>query len=310
MRGGITSVYIDFNKINSISELASRVVSETVNCSYSKIEKGLSFVKDNLLSLRPTFTPADDGGFSISLKLVEKDNDLERALDFPQKVAEKKNTEIVIAMDEFQRISTLDGDILERLLRSIIQEQDRVTYIFCGSQVNMLKEMFENEDRPFFKSIKIMKLGLIPTRDFKEYILNGFEKTGVKADKTVVDDILDFTKGHPMRTKELCFELWNRNKIDDPVGSLDQLLGLMIENDIYTKEAWNGLTSAVQRRTLVALANRERPYSHKTIDRYELKGSSHVERAIKSLERDGILYEGEIVDPFLREWVKRISRQF
>ncbi|MFW6142460.1 MAG: AAA family ATPase [Candidatus Saliniplasma sp.] len=302
------TVYIDFNKINSVSELADRLISSTTESSYSSIEQGFSFVKDALLSLRPTFTPTREGSLLISVKLMDRDKDLERALEFPQKIAEQKGTDLIVAMDEFQRIRNLNGDSLERLFRSIIQEQDKVAYIFSGSQVRMLQEMFESGDEPFFKSTKIMKLDKIPNQDFKGYIQRGFEETGLDIDYALIDEILDLTEGHPMRTKQICFEVWNRKQTGEPVPSLDQVLDVMIENDIYIEEVWNGINSTVQRRVLEALVNEEKPYSHETIDRYDLKGSSHVQRAIKSLEKKGILYDGQIVDPFLKEWVKRESR--
>ncbi|MFP4002019.1 MAG: AAA family ATPase, partial [Thermoplasmata archaeon] len=176
------TVYIDFNKINSVSELADRLISSTTESSYSSIEQGFSFVKDALLSLRPTFTPTREGSLLISVKLMDRDKDLERALEFPQKVAEQKGTDLIVAMDEFQRIRNLNGDSLERLFRSIIQEQDKVTYIFSGSQVRMLQEMFESGDEPFFKSTKIMKLDKIPNQDFKGYIQRGFQETGLDID--------------------------------------------------------------------------------------------------------------------------------
>ncbi len=301
------TVYIDFNKINSVSELADRLLSSTTRNSYSSLEKGFSFVKDTLLSLRPTFTPTQDGGLSISVKLIDTDEDMEKALEFPQKVAEKKDTELIIAMDEFQRIRYLDGDSLERLFRSVIQEQDKVSYIFSGSQVRMLREMFESGDRPFFRSTKVMKLGKIPKIEFKGYIINRFKKTGLEIDSSLIDDILDFTEGHPMRTKQICFELWNRKRSNEHVDSLDDLLDVMIDNDIYIEEVWNSISSSIQRRVLEALVNKDQPYSHETIQEYELKGSSHVQRALKSLEKRGILYEGKIVDPFFKEWIRRES---
>ncbi len=301
------TVYIDFNRINSISELADEMVSRVTKNSYTSTEKGFSFVKETLLSLRPTFTPTKEGELSISIKLVEREEDLEEALEFPQKVAEKKDKNIVIAMDEFQRIQTLNGDTLERLFRSVIQEQDRVTYIFSGSQVGMLKEMFESGDRPFFKSTKVIELDKIPKKDFKQYIKRTFERTEMEVDESLIDEILDLTDGHPMRTKELLFELWNRKRSGGSVENLDSLLKVLIKNDVYIEQIWNSITSALQRRTLEALANHEKPYSHETIQKYQLKGSSHVQRAIKSLERQGIVYQKEIVDPFLEEWIRRSS---
>ncbi len=303
--GERNTVYIDFNRVNSIPELASRLVTGVTESVFSSFEKGVSMVKDTLLSLRPTFTPNERGGISISLELVKTEEDLEKALHFSQELAEKRDLDIVIAMDEFQRINTLDGDRLERLLRSVIQEQDWVTYIFSGSQVNMLREIFESGDRPFFQSTKIMKLGKLPKDPFKEYIVRSFEKTGFNIKNDIVDEILDITEGHPMRTKELCFELWNKKQSGKEVDSVRELLYVLIFNDMYLEDTWNRIRSAVHRRTLEALANNDKPHSQESIQKYELKSNSHVQRALTSLEREGILYEGEIVDPFLRMWIKK-----
>lgn len=305
LSGDMPAVYIDFNRVNSVSELADRVVSGTAESVFSSFEKGISMVKDTLLSLRPTFAPNESGGVSVSLDLVKTERDLETALRFPQIVAEKRDIKMVLAMDEFQRINTLNGDRLERLLRSVIQEQDRVTYIFSGSQVNMLREIFESGDRPFFQSTKVMKLGKLPVKPFEYYIMNSFAKTGFEVDEGTVREILELTEGHPMRTKELCFELWNQMRAGERTVSVKDLLDVLITNDLYLEDTWNHINSVLQRRTLEALANHEKPHSHITIEKYRLKSNSHVQRTMKSLERDGILYEGEIVDPFMRLWIKR-----
>ncbi len=302
------TAYIDFNRVNSVSDLADHIISSITENAYSSTEKGFSFLKDTLISLRPTFTPTEDGGLTVSVKMVEKEKDLEKALQYPQKVAEKKGTDIVIAMDEFQRINTLNGDDLQRLLRSVIQEQDKVTYLFSGSQVNMLKEMFESGDRPFFKSTKVMKLDKIPTSEFKRYVIDSFQETGIQVKEELVSDIFDITEGHPMRTKQLCFEIWNRKQSDGMELSVREILQVMIENDIYIEEVWESVRSAVQRRTLKALAENKSLYSQETIEEYDLKSASHVQRSLKSLERKGIIFEGDIVDPFLKEWIRNPSR--
>lgn len=302
------TAYIDFNRVNSVSDLADHIISSITENAYSSAEKGFSFLKETLLSLRPTFSPTEDGGITVSVKMVEEKKDLEKALRYPQKVAEKKEVDIVIAMDEFQRINTLNGDYLQRLLRSVIQEQDKVTYLFSGSQVNMLKEMFESGNKPFFKSTKVMKLDKIPTAEFKEYVVENFQETGVQIEKEMVEEIFDITEGHPMRTKQLCFEFWNRKQSNDEKVSVQEILQVMIENDIYIEEIWESIRSAVQRRTLKALAEDKNLYSQETIEEHELKSASHVQRSLKSLERKGIIFEEKIVDPFLKVWIKRLSQ--
>ena len=59
---------------------------------------------------------------------------LEEVLTMPVKAAEKEGKRVVIVFDEFQQILEYESDTVERLLRSSIQHQTDVAYIFCGSR--------------------------------------------------------------------------------------------------------------------------------------------------------------------------------
>jgi DNA-binding MarR family transcriptional regulator len=70
---------------------------------------------------------------------------------------------------------------------------------------------------------------------------------------------------------------------------------------------WNGIKSEEQKKLLIGIANEKQPqiYSQNFIAKYELKTLGHVRKAIKSLERMGLIEGNRIWDIFFREWVKR-----
>ncbi|PKK81382.1 MAG: hypothetical protein CVT47_02720 [Thermoplasmata archaeon HGW-Thermoplasmata-2] len=299
------TAYIDMNVINGIGEFASALVESVSRAAYGKAEFFMRDIGNVLSGLRPVIRPEPDG-FSVSVKIDEIERDLPDALSLPQKVAERRRKRVVVAIDEFQRIGEFGGGEIERLMRSEIQMQKNVSYVFSGSSVHMLREMFESGDRPFFQSTKMMELELMPPEYFKPYILSRFEETGFPIAPEIADEILALCGGHPQRTKELCFDLWNRAALGRPVpdvGGVKSALLELAKADGYVENAWNSL-KAPQRRLLIALATEKdaQIYSSEIIRKYDLKSPSHIQRTIGSLEEKGILYKGKFADPFMMNW--------
>ncbi len=311
IRNEYITVYLDFNRVNSPTDFAEKIIEETARAAYTKIELLVKDMKEFLISLRPAVELSSEG-ISITIKSFDFDKDLEEALRFPQSVAVKKKKRVAFAMDEFQRISYLDGDILERLMRSEIQHHNNVSYIFSGSKVSLLKEMFETGDRPFFQSTKIISIDRIPESEYLEYIKASFKKTKVTIADKIVRRILEISNGHPQRTKQICFEVWNSNIIGmtiNTVEKLEVLVNKIIKNDDYINELWDIIKSPLHRRLLIGIA-KEGPsqlFSMDFLRKHDLGSASHVQRAIKSLEKQGILHENKIVDPFFRSWILRYA---
>ena len=202
----------------------------------------------------------------------------------------------------------MSGDILERMLRSEIQLHNNVSYIFSGSKVHLLKEMFENGNKPFFQSTKIITIGYISKVEFAQYIKREFEKTNIKLSDYLIEQIVDICGGHPQRTKQLCFEVWNSIALGNPIESMEdlkKLITITIKNDDYLSELWGSIKSPIQRKLLIGISieSFDQPFSTELHKKYDLESASHVQRALKSLEHQGIIQKNTIVDPFFRLWI-------
>ncbi|NIN67478.1 MAG: AAA family ATPase [Anaerolineae bacterium] len=312
---GYVTALVDLFGCASTYDLAEKITSEVVVRNYGRSESLLSFLKEGLGRLKPELIIHPDGSFGLGLSQATAGLEdlaiLEEVLDAPQRVAEKKGTRVVVVFDEFQDITRLDGERIEKLIRSRIQHHQKVSYVFMGSKKHMLDEIFSRPENAFFRSAKPYELKRISKEPFGEYILSRFEASGVQVASQTVKAILMFTEGHPYFTQQLCHELWNvgapRGKVDEE--DLDDAMAgiLNSQNELFTN-VWEGL-SRHQRLLTRALASEEtdQPYSTKYIEKHRLSSASHVKKSLGVLVEKQIVHREnstyKLTDPFFRRWL-------
>ena len=72
-------------------------------------------------------------------------------LELPAKICPAGRT--LVVFDEFQEVESLGlGQQFERTMRSVIQNQPDIAYVFLGSKTHMLERMFASPSRPFYNS--------------------------------------------------------------------------------------------------------------------------------------------------------------
>ena len=303
----VITVYIDMYGVSSLKDLMEMIVQKTVSEGYNSIEKVGKAAGEFLKSLRPKIY-LEEGKIGVEIYREETNkNTLTEALDFPQKVAEKRDQRIVMAFDEFQEITKLDGREIEKTMRSVFQLHDSVSYLFAGSKTHLLKDIFEDGDRPFYNFGKIKTLGKIPRDEFAEGVKEKFEGTGRAVTPDIIESIFDITDGHPYYTQQLCHELWflsAEEPLEVEMVEIARENILQYRSDFYEHQ-WSELNSKVQRRLLLALADGvEDIYSEEAIREYQLKTSSHVQKAQKALESKDIVKDRSIVDLFFKSWIE------
>ncbi|MEM2978670.1 MAG: hypothetical protein QXM46_05220, partial [Candidatus Hadarchaeales archaeon] len=208
--------------------------------------------------------------------------------------------------DEFQEIGNLDGEAMEKLMRSKFQHHKRVTYLFTGSRRHLLDEIFGEERRAFYRFGEPMELGPIPGEEFSRYIAEGFAKTEGRISEVAIDRILDLTGGHPSFTQQLCYELWFLSrKVDDEAMVEKAVESVIAHEKLHYTSIWENITP-LQRRLLEGLAKEEvGPYSQEFISKYGLRSPAHVRRGLELLGKRGLVEKGRIPDVFFREWIRR-----
>ncbi|MFQ5870767.1 MAG: ATP-binding protein [Candidatus Geothermarchaeales archaeon] len=315
---GFLTALIDFYGVVSASEIAEKIVEEVVAKNYGRVEAFTAFLRNELGRLRPQVTANPDGSFGVSLRrdadAIGDEPVFEEVLDAPQKVSEDKEKFFVVVYDEFQEITGLNGERMLKIIRSKLQHHNRVAYVFMGSKIHVLAEIFAEPGKAFYRSAKPYQLGAIPKQPFSTYIRRKFEETNVEVEEDIIRQILDFTNGHPYSTQQFSHEVWDlaavrgrfeEKDLEDAVAHI-----LDTERDFYT-HIWDGL-SLYQRRALAALASEEteNPYSSDYVSRQRLTSASHVQKALNFLFREGLVVKENgtyrVSDVFLREWMRRM----
>ena len=97
-----------------------------------------------------SFQPSTDNGSTA----------IEDVLNTIQKVSTPQN-KLIVVLDEFQSILEIDKN-MDKQLRSIMQEQTDINYIFLGSQESMMTDFFERVKSPFYHFGMLMRLNKIP----------------------------------------------------------------------------------------------------------------------------------------------------
>ena len=226
---------------------------------------------------------------------------LEDVFALLEKAGAKKR--LIVILDEFQEILQLEKG-LDKILRSIMQEQKNINYILMGSQEDMMKKIFLRKKSPFYHFGSTIYLNRIPREDFFEFIENrlpsGYQEKGI------TEKILDFTDCHPYYTQQLSFQVWFECQQQT---SADKVVEVSIEDivsahDFDYSRLWETLNNT-NRLVLLKLATGTTP----PMENPELP-SSTIFSALKRMVSAGILIKnGKYVfdDPFFRLWVKRLA---
>jgi hypothetical protein len=246
------------------------------------------------------------------LSAVELDQAFEKIIDLPQELATEEQKRVVVALDEFHEINDL-GPKVKNLLRSKLQFQDKVSYVFSGSEAHVLQDMFEREDEPFYKSASMFELHKIPREAYGKFIKSAFNSSGIQIDDKLIEFVLESTDSNTYYTQELCHGLWDHCKVrkletvkkDDLKKAVEQVVS--DQSAVYVK-TWENLPPTY-RKLLIGLVSEPDPkvWSKEFMTRMRLSDGA-VDKATKELTKRYLIEKGSdkkliIPDPFFRSWL-------
>ena len=231
-------------------------------------------------------------------------------------LARKGGFRMAICLDEFQQISTFDGESVEAALRDAIQRQRGVGYVFAGSQPSLMDEML-GAKRPFHKAGPVYFLDKIPKADWEAFILGEFGKRGRTLAPAALESLLSTADLIPYDVQRIAHELWDYAELAGKKTLEEADVRAVVEQlkqsqSDYYERLWEHL-SRRQRAVLQALASRGAAsiYSQAVRNEYGLGPSSSVQKALASLDAQDILdqYKGSyfFVDPLFSIWIKGIA---
>jgi len=246
---------------------------------------------------------------SPSFEAVNEKVILEELMNILSKYSQKYK--LVIAFDEFQEVANYTEDGFEKRLRSFIQQHSNICYIFSGSQQHLITEMFNSNNRAFYKLAESFHLDKIETKHYIPWIQNLFNRKKVNLPDELIEEIAQRFENHPMYIQNFLFHLWER-----PVkkGFSPEILS-EVEDAIIEKRSlehtvlWETL-SINQKKTLklILLNNGSNLFNADSLKSVNLKTGSLVTKALSSLMKKEIIVKNGrylIQDVIFKKWLKK-----
>ena len=309
-RRGVKTVYVDLYPTRCLSDFARALAVALSESVASPIEKIFKAVSEFARGFRPTMTLDEFSGrpkFRFDITAANAQSSLESMLEYLQ----SRRGRTIVAIDEFQQIAEYPEKGVEALLRSKIQFMHNVGFIFSGSRLHMMAEMFHSPKRPFFNSTAAMSLDVIDRQAYFRFAASFFRKAGrILPEETFVAAYERF-EGITWYVQSVMKMLYAsgvaRPTEKDVVGAVGHLVdeNAMNYGFILSKCTPGAveLLRAVAAERVVA-----EPMSAEFGQRHGLRAASSVRFALEALLKDELLYrrdDGYVVyDRLFAEWLR------
>jgi hypothetical protein len=280
-------------------------------------KKGLSLesVIRTFSHLRPkaTIDPySGEASFTVDIgnKSATRPQSLEAVIDLLADEGKRKS--FVVVFDEFQTLLHFkDAPAVLGTLRGAIQLQSQTTFFYLGSTRNLMDDIFNNPNQPFFKSASSVTVDPIERSVYGAHIAQKFAtgKRTIMPDalSAVFDVACDITGD----VQQLCSELWNCTNPGDSIEP--ETISSALERIHHAENESNSriidLLTPGQIRVLVGLAKvgGKAPSSKGFLEAAGIAQPSSATKALRRLDDQGLIYRDangyHFFSPFFRTWL-------
>ena len=306
-------IYFDIFFTQNLQDFV-RIFAESV---FAGIAEGLEQKLKNLAvyfkSFRPVLTyDTLTGTPEISVK-IEPEN-VNISLQEVFAYLKQSNKRIYIAIDEFQQIANYPEKGTEALLRSYIQFLPNAKFIFSGSRLHLMNEIFLSAKRPFYQSTQIVTLDTISRELYFEFANQHFRDNGFTILQECFDYVYSKFEGHTWYIQSILNRLYEYRTNINNIDQVNRCINELLSENIYSYQELLNAYSAVQVNLLKAIAAEKIVHqinSGDFISKYKLKNASSISRSLSKLMDNELIYKTEkgyiVYDRFLSLWLARNS---
>lgn len=204
----LITAYEDKHKKKGIYQRFSQVFKGKITSAYSSIAEiggSVEYVGGIYLKFR------DDEINELEL--------ITATFEFIEQFANEKNEHILIAFDEFQELNRFNGNIFN-VMKSRMDSIPDVRYIFSGSSISLLHDVFLKPDSPLYLMAAKWQLNPIKEKYVKKFIKNRLELQNIQITDQALTSINKLTGGFPFYFQKLGFILY-QNAILEKKTNID-----------------------------------------------------------------------------------------
>jgi AAA+ ATPase superfamily predicted ATPase len=220
----------------------------------------------------------------------------------------------IVAIDEFQQILKYSEDNVEATLRTFVQYSSKTRFVFSGSQRHLMGAIFTSPSRPFYQSVTIMNLDIIPKAKYMAFCKYHFEHNGKTVDEEVVNKVYDRFEGVTYYLQKIMNILYLKTpeKSNCSIKMLDPAIAYIID---FTSPIYEDLLYQIpykQAQVLLAISHlgkAENVTSGDFIKQIGAISPSSVNSALKGLLDKDLLTSNkgvyQVYDKFFEIWLRR-----
>ena len=302
-------VYIDIYATECLSDFVTLFAQTCVSSLETTQERVIGALGRFFGGLRPTITPQSDGSVKWSFDIAEsgaKDS-LSGTFDFLQ----SRSRPVVVAIDEFQQVRNYPETGVEAMLRSYIQFLPNVRFIFAGSRLHMMSEMFVQPRGAFYNSTDILSLDVIPKDAYRDFAYGFFQKENLPFSQDAFSCLYDRFDGVTWYLQAVLNRIWQANagfaSVQDADAALKSLVGSrsLVYMDLFRSQ--NDASCAVL-RAVAKDGLAKAPTGKDFLSRHSLGSASTVASALANLVDKELLYKAQdgyiVYDRLFAEWLR------
>ena len=252
----------------------------------------------------------DDGKPELKFEIASRKagvSALRDVLELPAKICPAGRT--LVVLDEFQEVESLGlGAQFERTMRSVIQNQPDISYVFLGSKTHMLERMFASPSRPFYNSAQKFMLSRPPVEESRRFVVERFKSVGIAMPDPLAERVVSLAGNVPYYVQAVSSWVYNAvagggsrtvrdAHIEEGFQSLYATETILMEN-VFTSHPES------QRLLMRALAKEPASrFDEGYRDRHSLPSTSTVNTALRRLLKESVVESQDgvyaLADPLL-----------
>jgi AAA+ ATPase superfamily predicted ATPase len=305
-------IYIDIfatkNQHDFVQMLGTAIAQHVLNTEKQAIKRLLEFFG----SWRPVFSADPYTGMptvTISIEPSQTDISLKTIFNY----LNRSRHRVYIAIDEFQQITYYPESGTEAQLRSFIQFAPNVHFIFSGSKLHLMTQIFNSPERPFYQSTSSMGLNPLHEDIYYGFARRFFEAKKGSLSQEVFHTLYQRFNGITLSIQQILNRLYETEKHVSSEQQVNEAVQHIVSRSSMQYETLVLFLTDNQLSLLKAIAKAElvkSPQSAEFIQKYELPSPSSVKTALTLLEDKDLVYHNAdgymVYDRFFSIWLKQL----
>ncbi len=285
----ITVCYIDTFQVRNEREFYILYVKEIIKSISTTAESGILTAMEFLPEVAPRISSGSDpiNDFTVDIELnIIKGKEL-YILNLPERIANKTGKKFIVCVDEFQNLARLkEFSVLENKIQSAWEKHLNVSYCLCGSKMQVMGEIFNTPQNPFYHFGEIILLPKIEENEWVQYILDLYKRTGKSISKLVATELIQKVRCHTWYVLQYAHFTWILTSNNTTNNILNEGFNQIINANLplYKRECES--MTASQLGLLIAIANNEKAFTSTAVmQTYGLGTPQNVSKNKELLQR-------------------------